>query len=137
MNIWIAIGIITLVVLAAIIIVFIALFKDFKKILDNPDIDMERMLSKALEEHEISHNNSSLDILPFPKPKNGLKTLKFDYDLIDNIEFDQVDTSDYPDFSDALIIGADYDGEEMTYYQIDRLNEDESFVHEKLMEHLY
>ena len=33
------------------------------------------------------------------------------YDLIDNIEVDGIDTNDYPDFTDAFIVSADYDGE--------------------------
>ena len=32
------------------------------------------------------------------------------YDLIDNIEVDGIDTNDYPDFTDAFIVSADYDG---------------------------
>ena len=32
------------------------------------------------------------------------------YDLIDNIELDGIDTNDYPDFCDAYIVSADYDG---------------------------
>jgi hypothetical protein len=46
------------------------------------------------------------------------------YDLIDNIEIDGIDTRDYPDFTDAFIVSADYDGEAMTDAQIDKLNED-------------
>ena len=33
------------------------------------------------------------------------------YDLITNIEVDGIDVNDYPDFSDAYIVFADYDGE--------------------------
>jgi len=37
-----------------------------------------------------------------------------DYSKITNIEFDGIDDNDYPDFADAHIISADYDGEPMT-----------------------
>ncbi len=133
MNIWIAIGIVIITLIAVIIPVFYALFKNIGK---KPD-DMDEISNEVLKEHEISEKNMSLGAIPLQKPKNGLKTLKFNYDLIDNIEFDDVDSEDYPDFVDAFIAGADYNGEEMTYYQLDRLNEDKDFVYEKLMEHLF
>ena len=44
------------------------------------------------------------------------------YDLIDNIEIDGIDTNDYPDFCDAFIVSADYDGEAMTDAQIDKVS---------------
>jgi len=53
-----------------------------------------------------------------------------DYKLIDNIEVDDIDTSDYPDFCDAFISSADYNGKPMTDDQLDELNEDSDFVHE-------
>jgi len=53
-----------------------------------------------------------------------------DYKLIDNIEVDDIDTSDYPDFCDAFISSADYNGKPMTDEQLDKLNEDFDFVHE-------
>jgi len=53
-----------------------------------------------------------------------------DYKLIDNIEVDDIDTSDYPDFCDAFISSADYNGKPMTDDQLDKLNEDLDFVHE-------
>ena len=59
------------------------------------------------------------------------------YDLIDNIELDGIDTNDYPDFCDAFIASADYNGVEMTDAQIDILNEDYSFVHDCVYNHLF
>ena len=40
---------------------------------------------------------------------------------IENMEFEGVDFSDYPDFVDAYLISADYDGKEMTEEQMLRL----------------
>ena len=137
MSIWIAIGIVILVIIVAVIVVFFALFKDMEKIFDDQYGGVDQMLAEALREHDIKRWGVNVGVIPPQEAKNGLKTLKFDYDLIDNIEFDDVDTSDYPDFVDAYIANANYDGEEMTEYQLDRLNEDKSFVYEKLMEHLY
>ena len=59
------------------------------------------------------------------------------YDLIDNIEIDGIDTNDYPNFSDAYIVFADYDGESMTDAQIDIINEDYSFIHDCVYNQLF
>ena len=59
------------------------------------------------------------------------------YDLINNIEIDGIDTNDYPDFCDAFIVSADYDGEAMTDAQIDTLNEDYDFVHRCVYNELF
>ena len=59
------------------------------------------------------------------------------YDLIDNIELDGIDVNDYPDFSDAYIVFADYDGEAMTDAQIDILNEDYDFIHDCVYRQLF
>jgi len=59
------------------------------------------------------------------------------YELIDNIEVDEINTKDYPDFCDAFIASADYDGKEMTEEQLDELNEDSDFVYECVQNHLF
>ena len=59
------------------------------------------------------------------------------YDLIDNIEIDGIDTNDYPDFTDAFIASADYNGVEMTDEQLEALNEDYSFVHDCVYTQLF
>ena len=56
--------------------------------------------------------------------------------MIDNIEFDGIDFSDYPDFCDAFICYAECDGEPLNETELDKLNEDTSFVYDKLMNHL-
>lgn len=60
-----------------------------------------------------------------------------DYSKITDIAFDGITGKDYPDFSDAHIISAYYDGVEMTEEQLDEINSDGDFVHEKLMDQLY
>tara|TARA_R100000541_G_scaffold13752_2_gene23064 strand:+ start:2067 stop:2252 length:186 start_codon:yes stop_codon:yes gene_type:complete len=59
------------------------------------------------------------------------------YDLINNIELDGIDTNDYPDFSDAYIVSAEYDGEAMSDEQIDNLNDDYDFVHDCVYAELF
>ena len=60
-----------------------------------------------------------------------------DLTKIDNLEFDGIDHEDHPDYCDAYILSADYDGKEMTEQQLEELNEDKEFVHEKLFNYLY
>jgi len=60
-----------------------------------------------------------------------------EYTKIENVEVDGIDTNDYPDFCDAFIASADYDGKPMTYEQLDELNEDADFVHECVLNQLY
>tara|TARA_R100000951_G_scaffold12854_1_gene10303 strand:+ start:164 stop:349 length:186 start_codon:yes stop_codon:yes gene_type:complete len=59
-----------------------------------------------------------------------------DYKKIDNIEIDGIDTKDYPDFCNAYISSADYDGVPMTDEQLDKLNEDGDYVYEHIMDYL-
>ena len=56
--------------------------------------------------------------------------LIMDYSKIDNVEVGGVDINDYPDFSDAFIINADYNGKAMTEEQLDQINDDSGFVYE-------
>jgi len=60
-----------------------------------------------------------------------------DYSKIAEIEIDGVDTSDYPDFVDAYISYAEYDGKPMTGHQLEELNEDTDFVYDKVLEHMF
>lgn len=64
--------------------------------------------------------------------------MNFDLSKIDNVELEDVFTFQYPEFEDAFISAATYNGIEMTEEQLDRLNVDESeFVYNKVMEQLY
>lgn len=55
-----------------------------------------------------------------------------DYAKITNIEFDDVDRNDHPDYCDAYILSADYNGREMTEDELEEINQDRTFVLEKL-----
>jgi len=52
------------------------------------------------------------------------------YKKIDNIEIDEIDPRDYPNFCDAFITSADYDGKPMTDEQLNEINNDSNFVYE-------
>ncbi len=56
---------------------------------------------------------------------------------ISNIKIDGVCHLDHPEYSDAYIESADYDGEPMTEEQLESINEDSEFVYEAVLNHLY
>ena len=60
-----------------------------------------------------------------------------DITKINNIEFYGIDYKDAPDFCDAFIISANYNGKEMTDEQLNNINENSDFVHEQLYNYLH
>ena len=60
-----------------------------------------------------------------------------DYSKIDNVEIEGIDTNDYPDFCDAYIASADYDGVPMTDEQLDEVNDNLDFVYDCVQNHLF
>lgn len=54
---------------------------------------------------------------------------------IKHVEHEDVHGWDAPDFCDAYVSYAEYDGEEMTESQLDELNDNSELVHELLIEH--
>jgi len=63
--------------------------------------------------------------------------MKMNYNLIDNVEVDGINTSDYPDFCDAFISYAEYNEKPMTDNQLNELNEDDQLVFEYVESKLY
>lgn len=57
--------------------------------------------------------------------------------LISDVEFDGIDYRDAPDFCDAYVVSANYDGNEMTDEQLDELNDNGYLVHDLLMKKIY
>lgn len=69
-------------------------------------------------------------------PVRGRKSTSFNISDIDeaSIILDDINTRDYPDFSDAYISYAEFkDGTPLTDEQLDELNRDSSFVYEMVM----
>lgn len=63
---------------------------------------------------------------------------KIDFKLVTNVSVDGIDTRDYPDFCDAFIESADYDGKPMSEEMLDEINCDHSdFVHECVYNQLF
>jgi len=64
--------------------------------------------------------------------------MNIDIKKIDNMEFEGVDFKDYPDFVDAFLVAADYDGKEMTEEQIDYINDEHyDFVNEQVYDSIF
>ena len=59
------------------------------------------------------------------------------HEKISNIQMEGVDIADHPDYCDAFIASADYNGEPMTDKQLDKLNEDTEFIYESVLEQLF
>jgi len=56
---------------------------------------------------------------------------------ITDIEFDGIDHGDYPDYCDAYIVAAKFDGVEASEEDLDALNDESYRVHELLWEYLH
>ena len=59
------------------------------------------------------------------------------YKKINNIQLGGIDTKDSPDFTDAFIISADYDGVEMSDKEIEDLNNYSDFFYQCVQEQLF
>ena len=60
-----------------------------------------------------------------------------DLDKITDIKIEDIDHSDAPDYCDAFIAEAKYNGRDLSEDELIIINEDRDFVYEKLMEYLY
>jgi hypothetical protein len=64
--------------------------------------------------------------------------MNIDFTKITNVEVDGIDLNDYPDFVDAFITSAEYDGREMTDEELDYINDVHlDFVQECVYNHLF
>ena len=62
---------------------------------------------------------------------------EFDHLKIDNIEFEDIDYNDYPDFCDAYISYAEFYGRPLTDEELEIANDDKDFFYDKLIDYLY
>ena len=53
---------------------------------------------------------------------------EIDYLKLDNVVIGGVDFEDFPDFCDAYVESADYDGVELTELELEELSQDGEFV---------
>jgi len=59
-----------------------------------------------------------------------------DTNKIDNVHVEGIDMADYPDFCDAFIDSADFDGIEMTEEELDELGQDYDFIYQSVINQL-
>lgn len=62
---------------------------------------------------------------------------KLDYSKITDVDVDGINMRDAPDFVDAFISSAYYDGREMTEEELEILNEDSQFIYEEVINRIY
>lgn len=63
--------------------------------------------------------------------------IKLDYSKIENVDVADIDMGDYPDFCDAYIASATYEGRDMTEEELEVLNSDGNYVYEAVQDRLY
>ena len=64
--------------------------------------------------------------------------MEINLDNIDNIVFSGIDWTDYPDFCDAYIESAEYDGREMTEEEIEYVEDNHrDWVYNELWNHIF
>ena len=62
---------------------------------------------------------------------------EFEYKLFTDVVFGDAHHWDYPDYCDAFIDNAEYDGKELSEEELDKVNEDRDLVYELLNDYLY
>ncbi len=60
-----------------------------------------------------------------------------DYRKITNVTLEGIDFKDYPDFTDAFISSAEYNGIELTEKELDKINESSDFVYDCVINDLF
>lgn len=63
--------------------------------------------------------------------------MKFEKHLLDTVQILGIDTKDAPDFVDAYIESAYYDGHPMTESQLEAINDDRELILELVNDQLY
>lgn len=64
-------------------------------------------------------------------------TTQLDLSKVSNCQVAGIDHRDYPDYCDAYIEEAEYDGQPMTDEQLEELNDDQDFVYQKVIDHIF
>ena len=98
--------------------------------MSNSDLSLVNIMSD--EEYRLNHMGKKMAKGGETKP-----SLIPDYKKISNVEVEDIDRDDYPDFSDAYISYAEYDGEPMTDEQLEELNQDGLFVYDAIHMRLF
>ena len=64
--------------------------------------------------------------------------MKINLKKIKEVELEGINTNDWPDFSDAFITKAEYEGRDMTEKEIEHVNDNYTdFVHDQVIDFLF
>ena len=63
--------------------------------------------------------------------------MKIDYKKVEVVEIDGIEHGDYPDYVDAYITEAEYDGKPMTDEMIDEINDNDQFRYEAVWDYIH
>jgi len=63
--------------------------------------------------------------------------MKIDYSKIEIIEIDGINHGDYPDYVDAYISEADYNGKTMSDEMLDEVNDNDQFRYEAVWDYIH
>ena len=63
--------------------------------------------------------------------------MNIDLDEIEDIELEGIDTNDYPDFCDAYVSSAVYEGRNMTSDELDWLNDQNDWVYDQVLNDMF
>ena len=63
--------------------------------------------------------------------------MKIDYKKVEVIEIDGIEHGDYPDYVDAYITEAEYDGKPMTDEMVDEINDNDQFRYEEVWDYIH
>jgi hypothetical protein len=69
--------------------------------------------------------------------KKSKTNFDINFEKLSNIEVDNIDTADHPDYVDAFISYAEYEGQPVSDDVLDYINNHSSFVYEQVMKRLY
>jgi len=68
---------------------------------------------------------------------NSKKRVILDYSKIEDIEIEGINHNDCPDYCDAFISDAYYNGRQMTDEELEELNDDGDFVYDAIMDWIH
>lgn len=71
------------------------------------------------------------------KVKNATEVVQIDRKLISDVCVEGIDMQDYPDFVDAFIAEASYDGREATEAELEAMNADYDLVYHYVQNKIY
>lgn len=110
---------------------------DAKRYVESSDWQRPYSIRKINKTPKVVRTQFEEEVFEYAKGGEPKPSLIPDYKKISNVEVEDIDRNDYPDFSDAYISYAEYDGEPMTDEQLEELNQDGLFVYDAIHRRLF